>query len=815
MMRAYLERLPIGRKLTIFMMITSAVTILLAGGMALVYGVYSYRGSLVQELSTLTDAIGYNSTAALLFQDGDAAANALEGFRAMPSVLQATLVDPQGGVLGSYPQGVRATPTARIMPATGGHEFRADHLVLYRPIQLDGDVIGGLQVEARMGLWTRLGALGAMGAIVFVVCAFVVLLLASRLQVVISDPVTELANTARTISREADYSVRARKVAEDEIGELAEAFNDMLSVIQEQATRLEGAKQQLQTLLHAMPDLVCFKDDRGRILEINAAYVDLLSLQRDDCIGRIDSELANISTGLRENLRMHIELDEAAWAGGSPVSHEEVIKIEDESARTYDVIRVPLFRPDGGRSGLVYLARNITERKIAEENLFDEASHDNLTGLPNRKLFIERLSGVTKLAKRGKGPKFAVLFLDLDRFKTINDSLGHGVGDDLLVEVGRRLATCIRETDVLARLGGDEFAILLENITHEEDPVRVAQRIQQEFAIAFSLGEKEVFTSVSIGISLSSHGYQKAEDMLRDSDSAMYRAKSLGKARFAIFDTELHDQAVSRLRLESDLHRALEKKELVLYYQPIISLDTNRTIGFEALMRWQHPERGLVSPGEFIPTAEETGLIVPMGWWLFHEACRQIKEWNETICAHEHVTLNVNVSGRQLLHEGLSKRLATIMRSEGVQGSAFKLEVTETTLMEDPEFMSTLFEDLHSLGFKLAIDDFGTGYSSLSYLQRFRFDIVKIDRSFVGNMDENKESAGIVRAIMDLSKGLSCEVTAEGVETEVQLEMLRDMNCNYAQGFLIAEPLPPPAVPGFLLGQWGTSPPRRHRGRSV
>lgn len=432
---------------------------------------------------------------------------------------------------------------------------------------------------------------------------------------------------------------------------------------------------------------------------------------------------------------------------------------------------------------------DITSRKASEEKLFFEASHDLLTGLPNRGLLIERLSAAIRLSKRDPSAKFALLFLDLDRFKVINDSLGHAAGDELLIQACARLKICIRDHDCVARLGGDEFAILLERIDSDETPIRVAERIQTELSRPFKLDDGEIFTSASIGIALSTQGYDSADDVLRDSDAAMYRAKNLGKARFAMFDSKLHEQAIRRLQIENDLRRAIDQGELMLCYQPLLSIAERRTVGSEALVRWNHPTQGLVSPVEFIPIAEETGLIVPMGWWILEQACKQLVEWHKSPVVDQSLTVNVNISGKQILHNDFVQRLSEILLQTGLKGSSLKLELTESVIIENPEAVAETMNALHAIDVQLCIDDFGTGYSSLSYLHRFPFDVLKIDRSFVGNMENDSETLAIVQAIIGLAKNLGLEIVAEGVETEEQLAILKDMECRFAQGYLFAKPM--------------------------
>ncbi len=424
---------------------------------------------------------------------------------------------------------------------------------------------------------------------------------------------------------------------------------------------------------------------------------------------------------------------------------------------------------------------DITEGKVA----------DVLTGLPNRILFIDRLGRSVERAKYRKGYQFAVFFLDLDRFKVVNDSLGHLVGDQLLIATARRLQGCLHTGDTIARLGGDEFTILLDDIREVSDATRVAERIQRQLSMPFNIHGHEVFTTASIGIASSSTGYDRPEDLLRDADTAMYRAKALGKARYEVFDTAMRERAVERLQLETDLRRALEREEFRVYYQLIVSLDDGRISGCEALLRWQHPTKGIISPSEFIPVAEETGLIVPIGRWVLREACRQVHAWQRRFRSKSPLTISVNFSSKQFMQPELVDQMKQILTSTGLEPHTLKLEITESLIMENPEAARALLLQLKALNIQLGIDDFGTGYSSLSYLHRFPIDRLKIDRSFVSRLGVDKENSEIVRTIVTLAHNLGVDVIAEGVETKEQLALLRALKCKYGQGFLFS-----PAVDG-------------------
>lgn len=494
----------------------------------------------------------------------------------------------------------------------------------------------------------------------------------------------------------------------------------------------------------------------------------------------------------------------------------EVIHPEDQQL-VYAAIQ-PLFltdkqeleyrivRPDGqvrwllNRSHLIYntcgqpiridgIATDITERKLLEEKLVHNAFYDALTGLPNRILFINRLEQAIAQSKHNPDDLFAVLFLDLDRFKVVNDSLGHLVGDQLLVTLAQRLQQCLQPGDTVARLGGDEFTILLSHIQSIEDATCIAENIHQALKSPFNLCGYEVFMTASIGIALGTNKYAQPADLLRDADTALYRAKEQSQTGHIVFDTTMYDRAVTLLQLETDLRWAIERQELCLYYQPIICMKTGTITGFEALVRWQHPERGLISPAEFIPIAEETGLIIPIGQWVLTESCQQLRQWQLQFPAIKPLTINVNLSGKQFSQPNLIEQISQILEDTNLNPSNLKLEITETAIIASPEKATSVLKQLKAFGLQLCIDDFGTGYSSLAYLHNFPIDVLKIDRSFVNRIDSDTEQFAIVRAIVTLADNLGMSVVAEGVETIDQLVQLKLLQCQKAQGYLFSKPL--------------------------
>jgi diguanylate cyclase (GGDEF)-like protein/PAS domain S-box-containing protein len=443
---------------------------------------------------------------------------------------------------------------------------------------------------------------------------------------------------------------------------------------------------------------------------------------------------------------------------------------------------------------------DINDRKFAEQKLLHDALHDALTDLPNRALFMDRLSYCVERAKRANEYLFAVLYLDLDRFKDINDSLGHMTGDRLLIETAKLLQRTLRATDTVARLGGDEFVILLDDIHDISDATRIADRIQIELANSLRLTDQDIYVSTSIGIVISATGYNRAEDVLRDADIAMYRAKAMGKARYEIFDATMRDRILERLSIEIDLRQSIEKGELIIHYQPIVSLKASRLAGFEALVRWRHPKRGLLFPADFISLAEDTGLIIPLDRWVLREACRQMKEWQDLYPCDPPLKISVNLSGKQVAQPDLVERVQSILAETGLHPECLKLEITESALIANINQAVDLFSRLQILGVQIEIDDFGVGYSSLSYLSNLPINALKVDQSFISMLAKKGSHLKIVQAIVMLAHGLGMSVVAEGVETSDQLIQLQELGCENAQGCFMASAVASERINELLKG---------------
>jgi diguanylate cyclase (GGDEF)-like protein/PAS domain S-box-containing protein len=443
---------------------------------------------------------------------------------------------------------------------------------------------------------------------------------------------------------------------------------------------------------------------------------------------------------------------------------------------------------DPGVRGIVLNSRDISERKALEEQLTHQAFHDALTSLANRALFHDRVEHALAKARRTAN-LLAVLFLDLDNFKTVNDSLGHVAGDQLLRGIARRVNDCVRTGDTVARFGGDEFAILLEDVRDEAEANQVAQRIDQALRAPFHLDGKDVFITASTGIALSTAGAAGADELLRNADVAMYTAKERGKGRHVTFEPDMHAAVMRRLELEADLRRAVEREEFLVYYQPLFDLRSGRMAGTEALVRWHHPEKGLVSPADFIPVAEDTGLIVPLGSWVLRQACRDLRDWQRRFPATAPAKINVNLSARQLQQAGLVEEVAAALQESGLAPSHLVLEITESVLMQDAASAVSRLTELKHLGVQLAIDDFGTGYSSLSYLQQFPVDTLKIDKSFVDGVGREPERAALASAIIELGRTLGLKTVAEGIEEPAQAAELTLLGCDVGQGYHFARPM--------------------------
>ena len=579
--------------------------------------------------------------------------------------------------------------------------------------------------------------------------------------------------------------------------------------------QLAEREQLFQLISENAADMIALVDCDGRRLYNSPAYQKVLGYSPEEL--KATSSIEQIHPDDRARV---LKAAERASLSGRGERMEYRVRHKDGTWRTLESTASPIRNAKGQTEKLVIVNRDITERKRAEEMLVHNALHDGLTNLPNRALFLDRLQHALTLSKKRSNYKFAVLLIDVDDFRIINDSLGHTAGDELLIQIGQRLKDSVRQVDTvsrprasevlgrptnddtLARLGGDEFTILLDDIRDPIEAVRVAERVQAELATPFVVNHQEIVISASIGIASSTSPHTQAEDLLRDADIAMYRAKRAGKARCEVSDTAMHANAVKRLRLETDLRKALDQGEFRVYYQPIVSLQTGKITGFEALTRWQRPE-GILPPIEFIAVAEEIGLIIPMNRQLLREACQHLRSWQSEFPSSPPLTMSVNITSREFAQPDLATEIRKLLEQTGVDPGCLQLEITETIAMGDAEKSGHVLAQLKATGIGLSIDDFGTGYSSLSRLRRIPVDTLKIDRAFISHMDSDPESREIVRIIIMLAHNLGLKVVAEGAETEEHINLLKQLNCEMAQGYFFSRPADDQAMAKLLVSNQG------------
>lgn len=571
--------------------------------------------------------------------------------------------------------------------------------------------------------------------------------------------------------------------------------------LQRMRRRLAERDELFQLITENAADMIAVVNHDGQRVYSSPAYQKVLGYSAEDLDNATSFDQIHPSD--RDRVK---EAAEKAYRTGRGQKLEYRMRHKDGSWRVLESTANTIKNNEGEAERLVIVNRDITDRKRAEETLAHRAIHDGLTDLPNRDLFLDRLQHAMLRARRHSDYKFAVLFVDIDEFKVVNDSLGHSAGDELLVEIAKRMSTSFRDTDTVARLqtgteadlrlealsvarlGGDEFTVLLEDVFRASDAIRVGQRIQERLAIPFEIKGRQIVIKSSIGVALNANSYSKPEELVRDAEIAMYRAKQSGKARCEVFDPGMHSTAVRRLKLETDLRLGLERGELLVYYQPIISLRSGKITGFEALSRWKHPE-GMISPADFIPVADETGLILPLNRALLREACEQLCSWQLELGCEPPLTISMNITPKQFAQPQLAQEIDAILHQAGISPGSVSLEIVETIAMGEPDRALAVLSELKELGVLLSIDDFGTGYSSLSRLPRFPIDALKIDRTFVSNMNTDRDNHEIVRLIIMLAHSLGLSTVAEGAETAEQVEALTRLNCDMVQGYFYSPPV--------------------------
>lgn len=782
-----LRNASIGLKLALVITLSCSIGLILAGAGFISYQTVQYREDSKRSISALAEIIATSSTAALTFKDSRAETETLAALAGDPDQMQAAVYDESGRLFALYKNPKVVTSALPNRPRPNGSYFEGQTLIHFQPIRFANGRIGTLLLQANMedDYLRLLDAVKVIGILLISALA-VALLIGRRMQRAITTPLKELSTVARRISSEKDYSARAPKFGNDEIGVVIDSFNEMLSQIQLREEARQAAEERYALAVKGANDGLWDWNRVSNEIYFSPRWKQMLGYADDEIKPDPEEWFSRIHPGDRDRVRAEI----AERGSDAPEVFACEYRINQKNGlRIWVLCRGIAVRNTQGR--IVRMAgsqTDITQGKVI----------DPLTGLRNRLYFIDKLDACLSTS-RDASHRFAVLFIDLDRFKVVNDSLGHDAGDRLLLEVSDRLQSTVRSSDlvasvrtasVVARFGGDEFAILLQDVRRTRDVSIVAERILRQLEPAFSIASHPVFVTTSIGIAFGDSG-ATPEEILRNADAAMYHAKTKGKARYEVFNQGIRDRAVARMELETDLRKAVDHEEFLVYYQPEVSLRTGHTVGFEALVRWQHPQRGILPPSEFIPIAEETGLIVPIGRWVLRQACRQMAEWHKSLKNHPLPSVSVNISLKQLADPGFIDLVARALAESGLNPPSLRLELTESSIMENSPSTLDSLRRLKALNVGLELDDFGTGYSSLSYLHQLPFDAVKIDRSFVSGMPEREGSAQMVETILEMARSLKLDVVAEGVETKEQRDQLAAMGCPLAQGFYFSQPVDP------------------------
>jgi len=777
-------------KLSFLVLLNGSFALLLAGVFLFGYERFEARQAATRELATQAAIVADSSTAAVSFGDDHAATDSLTALRSDPNLVEATILDRNNRVLGRFRRFPKL-PQPDLKPRPDGIYDLGSSLEVVSAVRLGGERIGTVVLRASTAEVTgRLNRYSGVVSLVLLVSLGLALLLSSRAQRSITEPIAQLSTVARSVSTTKDYSVRARRDTQGEIGFLIDSFNEMLTQIEQRDEARRGAEELLReseeryalAARGANDGLWDWKLSTGEIY-FSPRWSEMLGYAETERWSGPEDWFSRIHPADRERVRAEIS---AHRKGATAEFVSEYRMRQKNGGYVWMLSRGIAVRDANGIAvRMAGSQTDITAGKVA----------DPLTGLPNRLYFLDRLESSLEAA-RHQDTQFAVLFLDLDRFKLVNDSLGHAAGDELLEEIAERLLKTIPGSSlgqtsggaVLARIGGDEFAVLLPRINLPVEATLVAELILQALTPAFQIAGRQIFASVSIGIAMSSSG-DSPEQILRNADTAMYHAKTAGKARFEVFDEGMREQAIARLEIETELRGALETGAMLLYYQPQFSIGSNRITGCETLIRWLHPERGMIQPSEFIPIAEETELIIPLGRWVLQEACRQMAAWQRDCPLEPALTISVNVSFKQLAAPAFVEEVARILADSGLCPGTLKLEITESAVMANPQETIDTLRKLRDLQIGLEIDDFGTGYSSLSYLSRLPFETVKIDRSFINDLGNSEESWEIVRTIVDLARSMGMDVVAEGVETPEQLQTLTWLGCARVQGYYFSLPV--------------------------
>ena len=810
----YLSDWSLRKKLVFIIMLSSTICLVVSFSALFASSLRSSQRESLQQLSGISDILAENAQAAMIFDDQVEAQRLLKSLQVHSEIDSAWLLDAKGRELAEWNrQGIAKQVPANYQVNTSqvSSEVWSRNADLYRTVRRGQEKIGYILLHADFtDSWNNHVANFETGLVVAALSLLVIYVLANRLQEVISQPIRNVADTARTIANDKTYELRVPQHTNDEIGELIMAFNHMLSEIQERDESLIRHQDRLE------------KEVEKRTAELARTHDELALAAKISRLGYWEYDIARNEFAFNDQY-YSLHLTTAAKVGGYRMSYEDfterfvhpedayrisdhiqleldsseadfVVETEvrilcDDGSVRWMRIRFKTVSDDQGRKyKLTGVSQDITEKKRSEETIWQQANFDPLTGLPNRRMFQDRLEQEIKKSNRD-GSQLALMFIDLDKFKEVNDTLGHDKGDILLAEAAQRISGCVRESDTVARMGGDEFTVILPDQEELSSTERIAQNIIDVLVAPFTLGDETAYVSASIGIAFYPNDAANLDMLMSNADQAMYASKSAGRNRFSYFTRSLQEAALNRMHLINDLRGALPNNQFRLYYQPVVELANGNIHKAEALIRWQHPERGLISPAEFVVLAEESGMIVEIGDWVFREAALQVKRLRTS--HHPDFQISVNKSPVQFRNDELYfKKWLPHLQQMGLPGQCIAIEITEGLLLDATDNVQAKLLGMRDAGIQVALDDFGTGYSSLSYLKKFDIDYIKIDRSFVRNLSPASDDMALCEAIIVMAHKLGLKVIAEGIETAAQSSLLTAAGCDYGQGHFFSHPLP-------------------------
>ncbi len=789
-----LSLLHLKTKLIGSILLTSVFAVLLTSLALVSYDRYYQVKNISADMRTLADVVANRSTAALVFADTHQAQANLVALGENPNVIMACIYDSGGSVFALHHF---TQLDQQLCPnfVEGAALDIGDSIEIFAPIKLDGLVVGTLYINLSLqwldDRWQRQLMYIFMVALLVIALAF---LIARYLQHLLIKPIQRITSTAREISEQQNYSLRAEAGVKDELGDMVDVFNNMLSKIEQENARLGASEEKFRQLSTVSPVGIFQVGLDHKITYVNSRWEQITGLKQ-----------ANATL---ENWLSHMRIEDrrrALKAWSALMQHHqdfvEEVGFEKGDETTWSIIEASVLHDGkGGVSGYMGALSDITDLKKAQLQMENLAFFDPLTGLSNRRLFIDRLEKAVSESRR-RGIFIALLFLDLDQFKRINDSLGHESGDLLLVEIARRLESSVRESDTVSRIGGDEFTVLLSDIDSSNGVRHIAEKILTKLSEPVSINNQEIINTVSIGITLGPIDGTDSSTLMRNADMAMYQAKAMGRNNYQFFSEDMNKEMMGYLEIEENLRASIKAEdEFIVFYQPKTNLTNGQFIGCEALIRWQPKGKEMINPDRFIPIAEESGLIVPIGKWVLRESCRQISRLIDLNMWPDKAKVAVNLSARQFSDPDLIHHIRDILKTTGCPVHALELEITESTLMGDVEAAILTMRHVKEMGISIAIDDFGTGYSSLSYLKRFPIDILKVDRSFVMDIPNDRDDMEITAAVVAMAHKLNLKVVAEGIETQAQLDFLKDNNCEFGQGYYIARPMPMEQLEAYIDG---------------